>query len=140
MYPLARQALEHLDENTLIIVPPTQVFARQSSDFHSLTDSYVIQAMHFIRHHACQGIKVEQVLDYVKISRSNLENRFKESLGHSIHHEIHFAKLKQACHLLKSTQLSINEIASACGYPSTQYMYSVFKKELQMTPKVYREE
>lgn len=123
-----------------LIVPPTQVFERQSTDFQSLTDSYVIQAMHFIRQNACRGIKVEQVLDQVKISRSNLETRFKVALGHSIHHEIHFSKLKQACHLLKTTKLSINEIAQACGYPSTQYMYSVFKKELAVTPKGFREQ
>jgi LacI family transcriptional regulator len=31
--------------------------------------------------HACKGIKVEQVLDAVGISRSNLEKRFKEEVG-----------------------------------------------------------
>ncbi|STW03926.1 Xylose activator XylR (AraC family) [Klebsiella grimontii] len=40
--------------------------------------------MHYIRNHACKGIKVEQVLDAVGISRSNLEKRFKEEVGETI--------------------------------------------------------
>ena len=59
-----------------ILVPPVRVIERRSTDYRSLTDPAVIQAMHYIRNHACKGIKVDQVLDAVGISRSNLEKRF----------------------------------------------------------------
>ncbi len=117
-----------------IIISPERVHERQSSDFRALQDPYVIQALHFIRHNACKGIKVEQVLDYVNISRSNLENRFKSELDHSIHKEIHDAKLNKAKELILHTTLPMSEIAAVCGYPSLQYMYTVFKKDLNITP------
>lgn len=123
-----------------IIVKPTKVHERQSTDFQALRDPYVIQAMHYIRQNACKGIKVDQVLNYVGISRSNMETRFKEERGHSIHQEIHNSKLQRACTLLSTTSLPIAEIAEICGYPSLQYMYSVFKKNLNKTPKEYRDE
>jgi len=122
-----------------VLIPPTKVFERQSTDFQALKDPYVIQAMHFIRHNACKGIKVDQVLDNVGISRSNMEARFREERNHSIHQEIHNSKLKRACSLLQGTSLPILEIAELCGYPSLQYMYTVFKKNLEQTPKDYRE-
>ncbi|MFA0338848.1 substrate-binding domain-containing protein [Vibrio breoganii] len=122
-----------------VMIPPSMVYERQSTDYQALNDPYVIQAMHFIRHNACKGIKVDQVLSYVGISRSNMEVRFKEARGHSIHQEIHNLKLKRACNLLTSTSLSINDIAEVCGYPSLQYMYTVFKKNFEMTPKDFRE-
>ncbi len=121
-----------------IVVEPSGVFARQSSDFHALRDPYVIQAMHYIRLNACRGIKVDQVLMAVGISRSNMEQRFKDERGHSIHQEIHNSKLNRACQLLDSTSLPIAEIAELCGYPSLQYMYTVFKKNFDTTPKEYR--
>lgn len=121
-----------------ILVPPTNVYERQSTDFQALKDPYVIQAMHYIRHNACKGIKVDQVLSYVGISRSNMEARFKAERGHSIHQEIHNSKLKRACNLLTTTSLPIVEIAELCGYPSLQYMYNVFKKNLNQTPKDHR--
>lgn len=85
-----------------ILVPPVRVIARRSTDYRSLTDPAVIQAMHFIRNHACKGIKVEQVLDAVGISRSNLEKRFKEEVGETIHAVIHAEKLEKARSLLVS--------------------------------------
>ncbi|MGR5143414.1 XylR family transcriptional regulator [Photobacterium sp. DNB23_23_1] len=121
-----------------ILVAPTKVHERQSTDFQALKDPYVIQAMHFIRHNACKGIKVEQVLSYVNISRSNMEARFKDEQGHSIHQEIHNSKLKRASNLLQTTSLPIAEISDLCGYPSLQYMYNVFKKNLGHTPKEHR--
>ncbi|WP_432455567.1 MULTISPECIES: XylR family transcriptional regulator [unclassified Agarivorans] len=131
---LQGQELSH----TRQLVGPEQVVERQSTDFKALKDPFVIQAMHFIRHNACKGIKVDQVLDYVKVSRSNLETRFKDDIGHSVHQEIHHAKLGQAMSLLRNTELSTSDIAELCGYPSLQYMYAVFKKDLELTPKAYR--
>jgi len=122
-----------------LLVPPVRVVARRSTDYRSLNDPAVIQAMHYIRNHACKGIKVDQVLDAVGISRSNLEKRFKEEVGETIHAMIHAEKLEKARSLLISTSLSINEISQMCGYPSLQYFYSVFKKEYGSTPKDYRD-
>lgn len=120
------------------IVPASEVFERQSSDFQAVKDPYVIKAMHYIRNNAFNGIKVDQVLDALMISRSNLETRFKEERGHSVHQEIHNSKLKRACELLASTNIAIAEIPDLCGYPSLQYMYTVFKKDINITPKDYR--
>ncbi|MEI7380923.1 D-xylose utilization transcriptional activator XylR [Pectobacterium versatile] len=122
-----------------ILVPPVRVVERRSTDYRSVHDPAVIQAMHFIRYHACKGIKVEQVLDAVGISRSNLEKRFKDEVGQTIHGMIHEEKLDRARNLLISTSLSIGEISLMCGYPSLPYFYAVFKKGYDITPKEYRE-
>ncbi len=137
---LLHKRLNNIDVRTKkILIPPVGVASRQSTDFKSLKDANVIQAMHFIRQYATKGIKVEQVTDYVGISRSNLENRFQAERGHSIHTEIHNEKLTRACKMLKETSVSPTEIANICGYPSLQYMYAVFKKHFNQTPKSYRE-
>lgn len=122
-----------------ILVPPIKVVERRSTDYRSLHDPAVIQAMHFIRYHACKGIKVEQVLDAVGISRSNLEKRFRDETGNTIHGLIHQEKLNRAGEFLVASTLPINEVSQMCGYPSLQYFYSVFKKEHGITPKEYRD-
>ncbi|CDL35696.1 Xylose activator XylR (AraC family) [Enterobacter hormaechei] len=142
-YQAAKLLHRLLDNESLplqrLLVPPVRVVERRSTDYRSLNDPAVIQAMHYIRNHACKGIKVDQVLDSVGISRSNLEKRFKEEVGETIHAVIHAEKLEKARSLLISTSLSINEISQMCGYPSLQYFYSVFRKEYDTTPKEYRE-
>lgn len=125
--------------NKPLLLPPDKVIERQSTDFKAIKDPQVMQAMHFIRQKACRGIKVDQVLDYVGLSRSNLEQRFKEERGHSIHNEIHNEKLRKACSMLKNTENTTTDIANICGYPSLQYMYAIFKKHFNQTPREYRD-
>lgn len=125
-------------ENSLVVVDPTGVAERQSSDYRALHDPYVIQAMHFIRHNACRGVKVAQVVDYIGISRTNLETRFIDEIGCSMHEQLHMTKFYRACELITSTDLPFDEIARTCGYPSVQYMYTVSRKNLGMTPGEYR--
>ncbi|GAB3485565.1 XylR family transcriptional regulator [Marinomonas epiphytica] len=135
---LHRMLLGYPLENDLVIVPPLGIEERQSSDFRALEDPYVMQAMHYIRHNACRGVKVAQVVDYVGISRTNLETRFIEEIGCSMHEQLHMTKFYRACELITSTDLAFEEIARTCGYPSVQYMYTVSRKNLGMTPKEYR--
>lgn len=122
-----------------MLIPPLRVEQRRSTDYLSLTDPLVIQAMHYIRHYATQGIKADQVLDHLKISRSNLEQRFKTEMNKTIHQVIHEVKLARARHMLQNTDIPLQEVADICGYPSLQYFYTVFKKECGRTPKEYRD-
>lgn len=125
-------------ENSLVIVDPIGVEERQSTDYRALRDPYVIQAMHYIRHNACRGIKVAQVVDSIGISRTNLETRFIEEVGCSMHEQLHMTKFYRACELVTSTDLAFDEISRICGYPSVQYMYTVMRKNIGMTPGEYR--
>ena len=121
-----------------LLIEPKKIIARRSTDYRSIQDPYVIQAMHYIRKYACKGIKVEQVISDMQISRSNLEIRFKESLGKTIHSVIHEEKFNRAKYLLIESSLSIQAISQQCGYPSVQYFYFLFKKFYAMTPKDFR--
>ncbi|WP_052010177.1 MULTISPECIES: XylR family transcriptional regulator [unclassified Alteromonas] len=136
---LHRQLLGSPPKVTQLLVPPISVAERQSTDFKAIKDPLVMQASHFIRMNACKGIKVDQVLDQIGISRSNLETRFKEERGHSIHTEIHNEKLDRACRMLRETEVHSSEIAKHCGYPSVQYMYALFRKHFDQTPVEYRQ-
>ena len=56
----AAKLLHRLLENEALplqrlLVPPMRVIERRSTDYRSLTDPAVIQAMHYIRNHACKG-------------------------------------------------------------------------------------
>lgn len=121
-----------------VTIGPVGVVERQSSDFKSIQDPYVMQAMHYIRQNACRGIKVGQVLDHIGISRSNLENRFMEERNHSVHAAIHQEKLNRACELLTNSNKPVKEIALVCGYRSLQYLYAVFNQHFGITPSEYR--
>jgi len=112
----------------------------QTSSLHQpLDDPYVMQALHFIRQYACQGIKTEQVANYVGVSRSSLESHFRRKLGRSVHDEVLRFKLAAAAAGLENTTSGIAEIAQDCGFKSAQYLHTVFKREFGCTPREYQQ-
>jgi LacI family transcriptional regulator len=124
---------------TVIRVPPVGINVLESTDHQPLASPYVMRARHFIRQYACQGIKTEQVADYVGVSRSSLEEHFRRELGRTVHQEILRHKLEHARALLAKNEVSNAEVAIRCGFTSVQYMYAVFRRELDCTPKEYQE-
>jgi len=122
-----------------ILVPPVGINVLESTKHQPLASPYVARARHFIRQYACQGIRTEQVADYVGVSRSSLEVYFRQELGCSVHDMILRAKLDAAKAGLESGERSIADVALGCGFTSTQYMHLVFKRELGCTPRAYRD-
>ena len=119
---------------------PELVCERVSTDFQSIIDPFVLRARHYVRLNACKGIKVQQVVDYAGCSRTLLETRFKKQVGLSIHQVIHDLKIEKAKTMLLETSVPIKEVAKLAGYPSAQYLYGLFQKELGITPSEYREQ
>lgn len=122
----------------LILVTPEAINVQSSSLHQPLGDPYVMQALHFIRQYACQGIKTAQVAQYVGVSRSSLEAHFRKQLGRSVHDEILRFKLAAAAEALAAGGQSIAQVALGCGFKSAQYLYTVFRREYGCTPRGYR--
>ena len=70
------------------LIEPLGMVTRQSSDVLAVSDPEISKAVRFIREHACDGIRVEDVLRVVSVSRRIFEHRFKKLLGHTPHDEI----------------------------------------------------
>ena len=56
--------------------------------------------------------------------------RFTEYLGE--------LRLRRAQELLKDSELSVNEVASKCGYTDIAYFSRSFKKRLGVSPSKWR--
>ena len=126
--------------SNIIYAPVGNMIEGNSTDYRKTTEPAVIQALCFIRENFSRNIKVVDVLDAVKLSRSNIETKFKQEVGHSIRSEIHKLKMDYVCKLLTDDSLSIDSIAQIAGFKSSQQLYTAFKKEFCVTPASYREE
>ena len=120
------------------LVEPLGVAERRSTDILAVEDPMLAEALHFIHHHAAEGIGVEDVLRAVTVSRRALEVRFKATLGRSPHQEILRTRMERIRTLLLETELTIAEIARRTGYSHVEYMTVAFKRSLGCTPTEYR--
>lgn len=123
--------------NTRIIVPPEGINVQASSMHQPMKNADVMRAMHHIRQFACLGIKVDQVADYVGISRALLQEQFKRETKQTVHQAILSQKLKTACTMLHDPSIPLADVAVRSGFTSLQYMYAVFRREFNCTPRQF---
>jgi LacI family transcriptional regulator len=130
---------EKISEQT-VLIEPSGVAARQSTDVLAVEDPNLVKALRLIRDHACDRIDIDQVAAGAGLSRSVLQRKFRNLLGKSVHEEIINARLKRACELLAGTELNQFDIAEKSGFRYPEYMGVVFKARLHKTPSQYRKE
>ena len=123
---------------TPILVPPIGIIARQSTDALLIQNPALLQALGFIREHATEPIQVDDILRAVPIARRSLERFFQESLGRSPADEIRRVRLERAKHLLATTDLPIPKVAHASGFGTGEYLATLMRRTVGMTPLKYR--
>ncbi len=82
---------------------------------------------------------VEAIADKLNISRVQLYRKFKAILGVKISDYIQNTRLDKAKELLKTSSLTISEIAYSTGFSSPNYFSTAFKNKFNQSPKAYRE-
>lgn len=122
----------------LQLIDPLDVRVRESTDTHAIADPQLVEALVFIRNHACEGITVEDVVEAVSLSRSSLERRMRKSLGRTPQKEVRRVQLNRAKKLLSDTDVLIDAIATQCGFERPEYLHVLFKRQFKMTPGEYR--
>ncbi|MFZ5830064.1 MAG: XylR family transcriptional regulator [Planctomycetota bacterium] len=120
------------------LIEPLGVVTRGSSDVVAIDDVEVAQAVRFIREKACEGATVSDVLQKLAISRSALERRMRAALGRSPNEEITRVRVERAKELLISTDQPLTTIARRTGFQTPQYLVSVFKRQVGVTPGAFR--
>jgi LacI family transcriptional regulator len=123
-----------------ILVPPVGVIERQSTDTLAVDDPDVRAAVRLIRDRATTGLTVKELMQWIPVGRRKLEIGFRKFLGRSIHDELMRVRLERAKFLLTTTDLSMPEIASACGVAFSSRLSEQFRRITGMTPRSYRRE
>jgi LacI family transcriptional regulator len=88
--------------------------------------------------HACDGIRVGDVVGVTSLTRRVLETRFKTLLGKTPHEMIVSTRIAQAEQLLRDTSLTLDRIAYRCGIEHAEYLSVLFRKHKGITPGQYR--
>jgi LacI family transcriptional regulator len=121
-----------------VVIAPTHVFTRQSSDTIAVHDPEVAAAMRYIRASVGKRIDVPDVLDRVATNRRTLERRFRALIGRSIMQEVRRVRIEQSKRLLSATDLSIDEVAHLSGFSSPKKLADAFRRATGATPSGYR--
>ncbi len=121
-----------------LVIEPTGLVVRQSSDMVAIDDPELARAVRFIRQHACSGIRIRDILDEVPLSRSVLERKFRSLLNRTPHAEIQRIRIARARQLLLESDLSLRDIAECTGFSGEKYFSDAFHRETGVRPGAFR--
>lgn len=91
-------------------------------------------AMQYIHKNYQTNISIKELAELCKISERYLRKLFSDSLNCSPLDYLNDIRIQKSIELLKQTELSIKEVAFACGFKSSQYFSRVFKRVMNITP------
>lgn len=101
-------------------------------------DEDITQIQIWLQDNYHRQIVLSQVADRFGMSVRTLNRRFKAALGKTPLEFLQEVRMNIARDLLKTSNLSIGEIADKVGYQDTSYFTVLFKKQLATSPNDYR--
>lgn len=124
---------------TVIHVPPDHVVQRRSTETLAIEDPALAPMVQHIREHLHERFGVERVLEQSRLSRRQLEHRFRQCLGRSPYAFINEQRIERARQLLTDGERNtLTEIAARCGFNDLRRFRLVFRRLTGMTPGQFR--
>lgn len=85
------------------------------------------------------SIRFDELARTHHVSPAYLSKAVRQSTGENCMQILQRKRIAQARWLLRDSDLSIVEVAETVGYENTGYFYRLFKQQMGMSPKQYRE-
>lgn len=103
-----------------------------------LKSNQIQDAINFIRLNYKDKLTINTISQHASMSPFHFSRVFKKETGYSPYEYLTMIRLNKAKTLLKSTKMSIKEIANEVGYNSESNFVTNFKEHNKMTPTEFR--
>ncbi|NQX67219.1 AraC family transcriptional regulator [Paenibacillus alba] len=112
------------------------IFEQWLNDYHYMGTHRIeiVEALNYIHEHYSNKFTVDDICNHINISRSHFSKLFKEHQGVSVIEYVEGVRMKQARVLLRTTPLTISEIADRIGVQDIFYFSKLYKKYYKVSP------
>ena len=121
-----------------VLVPPTSVITRESTDALAVDDALLARAYAFLREHLAEGVGVQDLEKHLHAGRRQIERRAAEGWGCSPMEMIQRMRVAEAKQLLAHTDRTTDDIAQAAGFTGARALLKQFKRQVRQTPSAFR--
>lgn len=104
------------------------------------SEIYIRHAMKYIALNYWKDPSVQELADFCGINRSHLSRIFKQKTNQSPQDYLVRYRINTACTFLRTTDLSLSQIATALGYADQFSFSKAFKKEKGISPSIWRQQ
>ena len=98
----------------------------------------IVNSTNYMKQHLSEAFSLEDLAHNAMVSRTCYIEKFKHLFKLTPFEYIRKLRVNHALELLSSTDLSVADIAQACGFSDSAHMIKVFKEDTGLTPTAYR--
>lgn len=115
-----------------------EVFYREKSDEVGTQNKHVTSIIRYMYKHLDGLITLDDLVHEFDFSKSYINAIFRSCTQRTPIDFFICLKMQEACKLLKSSDLYVNEIAQKLGYSDPYYFSRIFKKTVGLSPSAYK--
>ena len=119
-------------------IPPALSEQFQSIERKALPNASLSRVIFYINQNYMHRLTLDIVAKHVFLNKTYISQLFSRHLDISFVDYLESVRIANACSLLRSTSMSVAEIAKAAGYSSASYFTKAFKKRIGVVPSQYR--
>jgi AraC family transcriptional regulator len=105
-----------------------------------LSQPTLAQALAYIEQHLDQSLSLEEIAADLNLSVYHFGRLFKQSTGQSPYQYVLQQRVERAKQLLMQPDLSITEVAIACGFSHAAHLAKHFRQHTGLTPTQFRQQ
>ena len=124
--------------STPVLIPPSGIKVRRSTDIFTAEDPNAAKALDLIRQHLASPYGAPQIAAELGFSRVKVDRLFASTVGRSVGEEILRQRINKARRILADTDWPLEAIAAETGFCHASYFVKVFKKAMGVTPHSWR--
>ncbi len=98
----------------------------------------ILPALAYAQRHFSEKISLEELCGFLNTDKFNFCKQFKRVTNATFFQYLTFVRIRHAEELLMLEDISISEIALACGFSSVQYLNRVFCAKRGCSPSAFR--
>jgi len=130
----------NFDEITEILKTAAERMSRMIFSFHGVRHfSALRKAERFIWENYTRKLSLKEIADASGLSAPYFSTVFKDEMGENLSNYLNRLRVEKAAAMLVATDISINEIAVACGFEDQSWFSKIFRNNTGFTPGKYRE-
>lgn len=110
-----------------------------NNQLHEVHRFEIIKAIQYIHEHYQEKITIDDISQHVNMSRSHFSKIFKEYQRKTIIEYIENYRMNQARLLLRTSPLTVTEVAEQVGIPDIYYFSKIYKRFFKTNPSMDRQ-
>jgi AraC-like DNA-binding protein/ligand-binding sensor protein len=133
------QEAKNVEELTDMLHIIVERMSSQIFSFQGMCHASVLRkAERFIWENYTRKISLQEISAAAGLSAPYFSTIFKEEMGENLSSYLNRLRVEKARHMLAETDLTLNEIASSCGFEDQSWFSKIFKGFTGISPGKYR--